>query len=252
MAGLRTLLNYPSGSASGSLNFDTVQVWNTNTNSASNGGACCLWTVPSGATWAMFELWGGGGGGAGVCCCQGGWPGGSGSYARKIITGLSAGQTFTICAASSTDCAVASPSTAGYPSWVKINPSGTVCACASGGSLACARCYFMINCSYQGCPQQLCGSYIGSFGICGSTGSAKGSSYCSGSSYQFMPSAPFTQAMSRPTKDGCSGYCGGCCNGGYALFPGGGGSSSYSHTTGPFCGAAGAGGLVNIYFPRVV
>lgn len=249
MAGLRTLLNFPSGAA-GTLNYDITYVWNTNTTTMSNGGRCCQWTVPSSVTWAMFEVWGGGGGGGGVCCCFGGWPGGSGSYARKIVSNLTAGQTFTVCAGGSTDCAVFTAS-AGYPSYVVMESTATTCACASGGSPGGQRCYFQIGCSYSGCPQQLCGSYIGSFGICGSTGSAKGSAYCSGSSYQFMPSAPFTSGMSRPTKDGCSGYCGGCCNGGYALFPGGGGSSTFSHTNGPFCGAAGAGGLVKIYYASV-
>jgi hypothetical protein len=250
MAGLRTLLNFPT-TASGVLNYDITYVWNTNTTTMSNGGQCCLWTVPASVTWAMFEVWGGGGGGGGVCCCFGGWPGGSGSYARKIISNLSGGQTFTVCAGGTTDCAVFNAQ-GGYPSYVIQTSTSTTCACASGGSPGGQKCYFMINCSYSGCPQQLCGSYIGSFGICGVTGSAKGSAYCSGSSYQFMPSAPFTSGMSRPTKDGCSGFCGGCCNGGYALFPGGGGASTFSHTTGPFCGAAGAGGLVKIYYARVV
>lgn len=248
MAGLRTLLNFPT-SGSGSLNYDFVTVWNTNTTTMSNGGCCCLWTVPANVTWAMFEVWGGGGGGGGACCCMTSFPGGSGSYARKIITGLSSGQTFTVCAGGTTNCSEVDGQ-AGNPSFVRTS-GGTVCACASGGSQGLRKCFFQIGCSYSGCPQQLCGSYVGSFGICGSTGSAKGSSYCSGSSYQFMPSAPFTAGMSRPTKDGCSGFCGGCCNGGYALFPGGGGAGTFSHTSGPFCGAAGAGGLVKIYYARV-
>ena len=49
----------------------------------------------------------------------------------------------------------------------------------------------------------------------------------------------------RPGKDACSGYCCGCSTGGYAHFPGGGGWTTSSHTSGHVgCGAAGAGGLI--------
>lgn len=246
MAGLRTLLEYAGGSA-GSLNYDTVYVYNTSVNTAENGGQCCLWTVPTGATWFAVELWGGGGGGAGVRCCFGGWPGGSGSYSRKIISGVTAGAQYRICAAGTTNCSSDCIGCASYPSYVTAITGSTVVACASGGATSCSRCYFMINCSQQGCQAWQCGSFCGTMGICGVTGSAKGNAYCSGNSYQFMPDAPFAGNMARPTKDGCSGFCGGCCNGGFAHFPGGGGASSFSHTTGPFCGAAGAGGLVILY-----
>lgn len=248
MAGLRALLEYSSQEGQPGLNYDVTYVYNTNTNTAENGGSCCEFTAPTGATWVAVEVWGGGGGGAGARCCFGGWPGGSGSYTRKIINGLSGAgtETFTVCAAGSTNCSSDCVGCASYPSYVK-DSGGTVIACASGGALSCSRCYFMINCTRQGCGMYTCGCTCGTFSICGATGSAKGSPMCSGSSYQFMPSAPYVSSMARPTKDGCSGFCGGCCNGGYAQFPGGGGASTFSHTTGPFCGAAGAGGLVIIY-----
>jgi len=249
MAGLRTLLQL-GGAASGSLNYDTLRVWNTNTTTAENGGQCCLWTVPANVNWFAVEMWGGGGGGAGACCCMAGWPGGSGSYARKIIT-TTAGSQYTICAAGTTNCSNVCVGCASYPSFLRIN-GGAVQICASGGSLSCSRCSFHIGCSFQGCQQFQCGSFCGTFGICGVTGSAKSQAFCSGNYYQFMPSAPYISSMNRPTKDGCSGYCGGCCSGGFAMFPGGGGASTSSHTTGPFCGAAGAGGLVTIYYPTVV
>jgi len=247
MAGLRTLLELAAGSDQ-TLNYDVTYVYNTNINNPENGGSCCLFTAPVGSTWFAVEIWGGGGGGAGVRCCFGGWPGGSGSYTRKIINGLSGAgtETFTICAAGSTNCSSDCVGCASYPSYVR-NGGGTIVACSSGGALSCSRCQFMIGCTGQGCQQEISGSACGTLSICGVTGSAKGTAWCSGSSYQFMPSAPFTSSVARPTKDGCSGYCGGCCNGGYAHFPGGGGASSFSHTTGPFCGAAGAGGLVIVY-----
>lgn len=251
MAALRTLLQYSNavgGGGTSYINYDEIVIYNTNIDTAANGGQCCLWTVPANTTWFAIEMWGGGGAGAGVCCCFGGWPGGSGSYTRKIVSGVTAGQQYRICAAGSTCCSPVCCSVQGFPSYVACNTDSTVIACASGGSASCSKCYYMINCSYSGCRQMQCGSFCGTMGICGVTGSAKGSAYCSGNSFQYMPSAPMTGGMNRPTKDGCSGYCGGCCNGGYAHFPGGGGASSFSHTTGPFCGAAGAGGMVIIYY----
>jgi len=245
MSALRDLLDYVAGGDI-ALSYTTTYVYNTNVNTMMNGGLCCLYTAPANTQWLGVEMWGGGGGGAGVCCCFGGWPGGSGSYVRKFITGLSGGETFTVCAGGTTCCANTCLGCPGFPSYM-LNSGSTVVACASGGALSCSRCYFMIGCSCQACMPMPCGSYCGTFGICGVTGAAKGSNYCSGNSFQFMPDAPFAGNMMRPTKDGCSGFCGGCCNGGYAHFPGGGGASSFSHTTGPFCGAAGAGGLVIIY-----
>ena len=247
MSGLRALLQY-TGDTGSTINYNTIYVYNTSIDTPQNGGSCCEYTVPAGSKWFAVELWGGGGGGAGVCCCFGGWPGGSGSYTRKIINGLSGSgaETFTICAAGTTHCSTVCLGCPSYPTYVR-NSGGTVVACASGGSQSSSTCYHMINCSNQGCGMCPAGSTCGTLSICGVTGSSKGSAYCSGDSFQIMPDAPFTTSMARPTKDGCSGFCGGCCNGGYAHFPGGGGASSYSHTTGPFCGAAGAGGLVIIY-----
>jgi hypothetical protein len=100
MAGLRTLLGI--GEGGGSAVITEVHIFNTNKTSQNNGGQCCLFTIPAGVTWLGVELWGGGGGGAGHCCCKSGWPGGSGSYARKIMTGLTAGAQYTMCAAGTT------------------------------------------------------------------------------------------------------------------------------------------------------
>jgi hypothetical protein len=52
------------------------------------GGNCCF-SVPSGATRVVIEMWGQGGGGANACCCQWGMTGGQGgSYAYKVFTNL--------------------------------------------------------------------------------------------------------------------------------------------------------------------
>jgi hypothetical protein len=245
---LRALLDFPAVGAS-SVAYTSFQVYNTSKDAAENGGQCCLWTVPAGVIWAAVELWGGGGGGSGARCCQSGWAGGSGSYSRKIINQLVEGDTYRICAAGSTNCSQdCFNGCAGNPSYVFHENAAINVACASGGSQGRACCQFHIGCSCQGCAPQQFGSFCGSFGVCGVTGGAVGSPMCSGSSYQFMPSAPFTMGGMRATKDTCSGFCGGCCAGGYATWPGGGGATASSHTTGPFCGAAGSGGLVTIFY----
>jgi len=251
MAGLRTLLQYTTTSAT-PLNYDTLRIWNsTNTNDASNGGRCCLWTVPAGVNWFAVEMWGGGGGGSGACCCFSGVPGGSGSYARRIISGFAPGAEYTLCAAGSTGCSqFFCLGCAGFPSFVAVN-GGAVQVCASGGTCGRGFCQFMNGCTQQGCAQQQCGAFIGTMGICGTTGSAKGSPMCAGTSYQFMPSAPFTFGSNRGTRDACSGFCGGCCQGGFAHFPGGGGATATAHTSTQFCGAAGAAGMIQIFYPVI-
>jgi len=47
------------------------------------------WTVPTGVTDVIFEIWGAGGGGGSSCCCSRGVPGGSGAYAYKRVQGSS-------------------------------------------------------------------------------------------------------------------------------------------------------------------
>lgn len=250
MGALKTLLEY-GGGGGGSVSVDAMAVYHTNRDSASNGGCCCAWTVPTGVTWFSVEMWGGGGGGAGSCCCFFGTPGGSGSYSRKIIqhptpgTTL-AGRVYRICAGGSTGCSTQpAGGCAGNPSYVYGESEGSNIVCASPGTKGCSHCWGPIGSSYMGCRSEMCGSWTGGFGMCGVGGAYKGTSYCSGTAWSWAPSAPFMGGMMRPGKDACSGYCCGCGTGGWPHFPGGGGWTTSSHTSGHVgCGAAGAGGLV--------
>lgn len=247
MAGLRSLLELGSASG-GAVDYQEFHIYNTNKTNQNNGGSCCLWTVPANVNWVAFEVWGGGGGGAGACCCRAGWPGGSGSYARKFVTGLSEGQTFTMCAAGSTYCSQSyCCGCGGFPSYVTTG--GAVQVCASGGSQGGTTCYFMINCNCQGCTPHQCGSWIGDMGICGVTGSAKGSSFCSQNAFGYMPSAPFTPGGNRGTYSYCRQTSGNGI-GGSPHWPGGGGASAVNHDGNLRCGAPGAGGLITIYYPQ--
>ena len=247
MAGLRDLLQVGEG-VGGSVDFTEFHVFNSSKTTHQNGGQCCLWTVPAGVNWFAVELWGGGGGGAGACCCRSGWPGGSGSYARKFVKNVSEGDEFTICAAGTTSCSQSyCCGCNGFPSFVRIN-GGAVQVCASGGSQGGTQCYFMINCTCQGCVPYMCGSWCGGFGLCGITGSAHGAPHCSQAAWGYMPSAPFTPGGSRGTMSYCVNGPG-CCNGGVPHWPGGGGASAVAHTNTLYCGQYGAGGLVTIYYP---
>ena len=243
MSALKTMLQY-GGGAGGTVNVNTMTVYNTNVDSENNGGCCCLWTAPASTTWIAVEMWGGGGSGAGNCCCSGGWSGGSGTYTRKIVT-VVAGQNYRFCAAGSTYCGNSYPNgCSGLPSYLYGETEAANLACAAGGLKGKSVCYFGSNCSYQGCSGLHCGSYCGTFGICGVGGIGHGSPNCWNGQWEYQPGAPFTGVGWRRTKDGCSGYCGGCCNAGFGSFPGGGGGGSMSHTTGGYCGTPGAGGLI--------
>ena len=88
MSALRTLLQL--GGNETALTLRTIYVYHTSmdTTRNSNPGCCCLWTASADVKWAAFETWGAGGDGGGGCCCMAGFPGGSGSYGRKIEQAL--------------------------------------------------------------------------------------------------------------------------------------------------------------------
>lgn len=245
MPGLRALLDFPDGSGN-VLDYSTIYVYNTGKVDPNNGGQCCLFTVPTGVSWIAVEMWGGGGGGAGACCCQQGWPGGAGSYSRKFITNASEGQQYTLCAGGSSCCASSCRGCGGFPSYVSVS-GGSVEACASGGAGGRTRCEFADGCSYSGCQQQQCGSYIGTMGICGTAYGAKGSAMCGQSAWQLTPSAPYTPGGSRGSSSLCAN-CHGCQVGGPPHWPGGAGASASAHSGCSWNGSNGAGGLVVLYY----
>ena len=247
MAGLRDLLQIGSGEGAVSLNYDTLYVYNTGKTNASNGGCCCLWTVPAGVSWFAVELWGGGGSGPGSCCCQMGWGGGSGSYARKFVE-TTAGAQFTICAAGSTGCCCACCGQQGYSSFVSIS-GGAVQVCASGGSSGRTQCFVGDGCgSCWECTNRACGSWVGSFGLCGKTGNFRGNPNCNGNAWSYAPSAPFTGGGLRGSTTWCNGSYSGISQNGEAHWPGGGGGAAITHGGSGCWGGPGAGGLVNIYY----
>lgn len=112
-----------------------IKVCRCSGNSFFNYGACCLWTVPAGATRARFQIWGAGGGGGAGCCCGGSPFGSTGAYASVIIP-VTAGCSYTLCAGCASQSRACSSSPGGgripgCPSWV--TGPGLCNFCANGG-----------------------------------------------------------------------------------------------------------------------
>jgi len=243
MAGLRDLLEIIAG-GDVPINFDTLTVFNTGKVNALNGGQCCLWTVPTGVKWLGVEMWGGGGAGAGGLCCQQGVGGGAGSYSRKFVT-ATPGEQFRICAAGSTGCCTQCCGQTGFASYIVRVSNSSNEICASGGAPGRTRCTVGNGC--MNCPNRNCGSFVGNFGICGTTGSVKSHTSCYDGAWSYAASAPFTPGGLRGSTTWCMTGSGVTMNG-EAHWPGGGGGSAVVHGGGQCWGGPGAGGLVNIYY----
>jgi hypothetical protein len=127
----------------------TLQVCDTS--SFKRCGASCTWTVPSGVSFAKFEIWGPGAqGGAGMCC--GGAPfGATGAYATTIIP-VTPGCQYVLtagCADANRLCCTLNATYQGSPS--SVTGYGLTNFCANGG------CHNLIR---RMCQQrtQLCGT----------------------------------------------------------------------------------------------
>lgn len=120
-------------------------------------GACCLWTVPAGATKVRFELWGAGSGsGAPICCGHYPW-GPSGAYASVIID-ATVGCQYTLCAGCAHCCNLccgAANDVSGCKSFVTGHRLTNFCAEGGCGQYCTVMCYAnpaqpLYNCRYQG------------------------------------------------------------------------------------------------------
>lgn len=249
------LYGYQPGEATSPEEF---VVYHTSTTSQQNGGCCCLFTLPAGKNYVVFEIWSGGGSGAGVCCCQQGPGAGSGSYAIKGIE-ASPGDTFTICAASSSICTDPSwdNGCTGCSSWVCGNgggggPSWKLCVCGGNNIGYNRRCFYFINC-YDCCSSCWCchsrvtcsnSNATPDMIAMGTNGSAHPNQYCNDSSYMHASSAPFTAGGFRQ-KSSCRSWHAGCGN---STFPGGGGLTAAKYDNQCCGGEWGSGGMVYVLY----
>ena len=247
MADLRTL--FPIADIDADVTrLQTLSVFSTSTSSPQNGGRCCLSTVPAGASWVRWEVWGGGSDGPGGCCCQQpAQTGGAGAYARKTMS-VNVSDQFTICAAGSGCCAQPCCGTEGFPSFVRINGGGVV-TCARGGPTSCSKCFhgYDSGCMRESNTRMCCldSTFGADYSVCAISGSSGGGS-CGFNSYQFVPEGPILGGGIKISRDYCQSLSGCTSIGGVATFPGGGGAGAVSNGGGCCWGGFGAGGLVII------
>lgn len=230
--------------------FNTIYVYNTSINSAGNGGQCCLWTVPAGATWAKFEMWGGGGGGGAACCCMAPMQSGSsGDYAR-ITCRVVPGATFTVCAGGSTQWGQCfNRGCDGFTSYVCGGTTYLVCACAGGGIGGCTGCGTYsnwCNCLSGRCDQSTCNV---NFSLCGVNGGMHNGAACAWDGFGYVAEPTYLSSGLRIQTDMCSNNSGySSLNNTYSTFPGGGGASAIANGGNCYCGSFGAAGLVIITY----
>mgnify|MGYP003691818193 CR=1 FL=1 len=251
MTQLRDLLfGYAEGET---LEPQEFVVYSTSIQQQGDGGRCCLWTVPAGKSYAVFEMWSGGGSGAGARCCRHGGGSGAGGYAVKGCT-VSPGQQIQICAAGSGCCTdstqnggicgcctwVCSLGGGGQGTWSTILPGGHCVHVPT-------ECFYFANC-YDCCSSCYCCGGIASnadINFPGVNGGAHPTQHCYNDGYQTSANAPFTAGGMRMGYGGCCAIGGG---NGWGMFPGGGGLSAQTYGGGWCCGSPGAGGMVYVVY----
>lgn len=245
MANLKDLLYTNAGTIT-TITLSEFIVSNT-TESANNGGRCCAWVVPAGASYIKFEIWGGGGSGGGACCCMQGFPGGGGSYAIKVLTGgqVVPGCTYTICAASSSVQSNTNNGCTGYDTYVTGNNLSNFCA--KGGTNGCTNCNAWNGNCYQ-CQQCFyqCGAFGGDICVWSTCGASRITMYCWNHGQQHASVAPGTVSGPVFGPGGC--WCGGVVEAQMCkpIYPGGGGFAAQVYGGACRCGWWGAPGAVSV------
>jgi hypothetical protein len=112
-----------------------------NTTGNGNCGVCCQWTVPAGATYARFQIWGAGAASKGNLCCHLSMWGGSGAYASVILP-VVPGCQYTLCAGCAAFCCyycTQGTDTAGGGCMSYVTGYGLNNFCADGGDPSAAN-----------------------------------------------------------------------------------------------------------------
>jgi hypothetical protein len=231
-----------------SLQLQELFVGN-DSNTANNGGSCCLWEVPEGTAYIKFEMWGGGGGGAGACCCQQGCGGSGGSYSIKTLSGsqVVAGCEYTICGAGST---AQSNTCCGFPGNTSFVIGHNLSNfCARGGAPGDTKCFQYISCYQRAMCYGSCCATGGDINVHSAVSTAKTTIYCYNNSQMLTTVAPATVSGPIYGPTGCSiAGAGECAILAPPIFPGGGGQSGQTYAGICRCGWWGAAGLVLVTF----
>jgi len=239
-----------------------LQVYHTSITSVSNGGCCCLWTVPAGVTSVTFELYGGGASGNDACCCA--WTAvepTAGNYAVKQVD-VVAGCQFKICAGGSTACAhnISNGGCHGCSSYVEAVTGSTVVGCACGGFCGSSQPGFSSPfTSYTCCWGRINGdnntsrnSSVNDIDIMGTGGNSHKIQHCftehfsTGSGGWNMDSwRSFSFCDTTWQRQGGDVHSGGQ---GWGMWPGGPGTSGIACGGGHCWGTFGAGGTIIVRY----
>lgn len=237
---------------------------NANYNAASATGISCSWTVPSGVSSIVIEIWGGGGGGGAApsgVCSERASGGGGGAYAKKSLA-VTAGSSYTICVGSGgnggtpTSASVCCCGLKGGTTYVTGTGLNNFCAEGGyGGESRCGSMYYNIISPNGGWPGS--GGDINARGFDG--GSVGGGNSDTYSGWTYGGGSPFGGRNSYMGHSCCNvqadnssqnGVRGGGIIGIIGLFPGGGGTGGIaSCLPASNCanGGQGAPGLVRIW-----
>ncbi len=125
---------------------------------------CCLWTVPAGASRAVFQIWGAGAGTGAPQCCGGAPYGQNGAYVVASIP-VTPGCQYTLCAGCSHCCYASSGGIGGVPQSCKsyVTGYGLTNVCAEGACYSINRWICTIHgatgcCRFQAAGQTGAGS----------------------------------------------------------------------------------------------
>lgn len=265
MANLKDLIyGYEVG---GTITPGEFMIENSNYWLPQNGGCAYTWSVPSGKTMMVAEIWSGGAGGGHQCCCMMGAGGGGGGY-MKFCVAVTPGESICMCSAGTTGGGSSGAHSGCTGCFSSMCKNGTWCVCVEGGQQTSrnVRCFMGGNC-YSCCSTCYCcrGRVYNSGTLCvleqqsGTSTTHQATQWCYDMSWQYMGGA-YGVPGQRPqgTSTCCQSCWGGVCSNyssccGQACqfaahHPGGGGQAAWGADGGCRCGSPGAGGLIYVVY----
>jgi hypothetical protein len=169
---LQTWYNYVSGDAAATSRAKRLSESNyvkvCDPNFKTGSGASCTWTVPAGATRAMFQAWGAGKGTNPSCCCGGASFGQNGAYTQLQID-VTPGDSYTVCAGCSCSRYCCSNTDPGPGCASGVTGPGICCLRAAGANCALDNCNNMNHMrTFTGHASSACGRFQSP--LCSSSG----------------------------------------------------------------------------------
>jgi hypothetical protein len=175
--------------------------------------ACCLWTVPGGAQFLRFQMWGAGALSQGAACyCGISIPGSSGAYASVIIPAVPGCQ-YTLCAGCAMCCLadMSNGSTTGSGCASYVTGYGLSGVCADGGEVS-PFCWMKREKAVNGVDNadfaSLCVILPNSNWSCNSIGKTINTGYCMCGNGGFYNDTNYCSIGSHPFVTSCKMFYG--------------------------------------------